>query len=127
MHIYVSHWHADGTRTLIEIKNFTESGSYESATRTEYGADGNQVGVPELATTYAGISIAEQKLTINAIAKTSENKEPVEFLSGYAISAGQEAVSVINGEPSNHVELQYLDNVHLAKIHVFYSPNPEQV
>lgn len=109
MHFIISHWHADGTseRAMGYIDK-----------------DGNITMDADSYVSAGGMNKDGTTITIKDRSKSDSDGKAVETLSGYAISAGQNAVTV--GEDKT-VKIEYNENIPLVKVHVFYSPVLERV
>lgn len=101
MHIIVRHWHANGVDTAVE-GYLKSNGDFVDQNNKSIESDGYSV---EEGTSSITIPIAEIKGS--------------EEFSGYAVSAGHEAVKVPKEETDNLV-IDFKKSIHLVKVHVFY-------
>lgn len=98
MHIIVRHWHANGTDTAVEGYLKSDGDFVDQNNKTIESDD---------------FSVENTSITI----PTAENEG--EKISGYAVSAGHEAVKVPKEETDNLV-IDFKKSIHLVKVHVFY-------
>ena len=107
MHIIVKHWHAGDDEPKVSDITLHKDGTYN---------DNGEEVQPE------GGAADEQTLTFNANPDASK-----ETFSGFAVSAGNDCVTLNSSAATPNFTVKYDPNVHLVKVHVFYSAKPKLV
>lgn len=102
MHIIIKHWHADQSTEEVVV-TLKSDGTVESSTKPD---DNNKVA---------------RQVYFDAHPNTSET------FSGFAVSAGNDCVTLDTDAEAPRITVTYNRNVHLVKVHVFYSAKPKLV
>ncbi len=109
MHIIIKHWHADGVTSNYKVIDVTVNSNEIVSTKSDNG-------------TKPDSEYKNNKLIFNAHPDDSS-----ETFSGFAVSAGNDCVTLDTTAETPQITVQYNPNVHLVKVHVFYSAKPKLV
>ena len=111
MYIYIKSWQPDGS--YLQDEYYIDASDNEFIIKTGGGKPA--------AVNNAVYDEARQMLTITPFGEKETSK-----LSGFAVSAGNDAVT-LGVDKSNNFTIQYDPNIHLVKVHIFYSEKQREV
>lgn len=105
MHIIIQHWHIEEAGGLKSSDVTLKSDGYD-----------NNGKIPPV------LPAAKGELTFNALPDAA-----LETFAGFAVSAGNDCVTLETTSETPGITVKYDPNVHLVKVNVFYSAKPKLV